>query len=514
MEELRVASLFCGCGGTDVGLLGGFTFLDKTYSANPFRLVYANDIESSACRIFEENFGFVPDSRDIRKISSKDIPEIDVLTGGFPCQSFSIVAQNPKRLGYKDERGMLFFEMCRILREKQPKCFIAENVKGLLSANKGEAFPLIISEFEKSGYRVTHKLVNAADFGVPQRRERVIIVGIRNDIKREFVFPEPSVSDESQQATLGMVIDNVVDEKYFFSEKAVKGMMAAKREMNKGRVQNLNKPCNTVGSHLAKVSLNSTDPVLLVNGRYRRFTPREVARIQSFPESFVLLESESAQYRALGNAIAPVMFWHIAKAVSALLKSKQKVKNASEDLLLLPDEISYEYKELDINNDLRDDRIIKTEFRPAVAIATAKKVYANCLAIPSSRYRSFYNGNFTSISVGLNPDDAIDFINRVGTSIKYVLVHYHTQKSVCLRKTKGVPRLVLGSACEENVFATFKSHGKKINDISLLFDLEETSLEADYAMIKPILPKKSGSSERYLPYPFYLDESMVKRKER
>ena len=319
MENLKVASLFCGCGGTDVGLLGGFDFLGDNYAQNPMEIVYANDIEESACRIFEENFGVIPDRRDIRTVPASEIPEIDVLTGGFPCQSFSIVAQNPKRLGYKDERGMLFFEMCRILRDKQPKCFIAENVKGLLSANKGEAFPLIISEFEKSGYQVTHKLINAAAFGVPQKRERVIIVGIRNDLGFKYEFPS-DVFAEDEYAVLGSVVENRVDEKYFFSEKAVQGMRAAKRDMNKGRAQDLNKPCNTVGSHLAKVSLNSTDPVLLDGGRYRRFTPREVARIQSFPESFKLIGVEGAQYRALGNAIPPVMFWYVSHQLCKLLK--------------------------------------------------------------------------------------------------------------------------------------------------------------------------------------------------
>ena len=319
MASLKVASLFCGCGGTDVGLLGGFDFLGDNYAKNPMEIVYANDIEESACCIFEENFGVIPDRRDIRTVPASEIPEIDVLTGGFPCQSFSIVAQNPKRLGYKDERGMLFFEMCRILREKQPKCFIAENVKGLLSANKGEAFPLIISEFEKSGYQVTHKLLNAAAFGVPQKRERVIIVGIRNDLGFKYEFPN-DVLAEDEYAVLGSVVENRVDEKYFFSEKAVQGMRAAKRDMNKGRAQDLNKPCNTVGSHLAKVSLNSTDPVLLDGGRYRRFTPREVARIQSFPESFKLIGVEGAQYRALGNAIPPVMFWYVSHQLCKLLK--------------------------------------------------------------------------------------------------------------------------------------------------------------------------------------------------
>ena len=323
MENLKVASLFCGWGGTDVGLLGGFDFLGDNYAKNPMKIVYANDIEESACRIFEENFGVIPDRRDIRTVPASEIPEIDVLTGGFPCQSFSIVAQNPKRLGYKDERGMLFFEMCRILREKQPKCFIAENVKGLLSANKGEAFPLIISEFEKSGYQVTHKLINAAAFGVPQKRERVIIVGIRNDLGFKYKFLD-DVFVEDEYAVLGSVVENQVDEKYFFSEKAVQGMRAAKRDMNKGRAQDLNKPCNTVGSHLAKVSLNSTDPVLLDCGRYRRFTPREVARIQSFPESFKLIGVESAQYRALGNAIPPVMFWHVAHQLCELLRENNQ----------------------------------------------------------------------------------------------------------------------------------------------------------------------------------------------
>ncbi len=323
MASLKVASLFCGCGGTDVGLLGGFDFLGDNYAKNPMEIVYANDIEESACRIFEENFGVIPDRRDIRTVPASEIPEIDVLTGGFPCQSFSIVAQNPKRLGYKDERGMLFFEMCRILRKKHPKCFIAENVKGLLSANKGEAFPLIISEFEKSGYQVTHKLINAAAFGVPQKRERVIIVGIRNDLGFKYEFPD-DVLAEDDYAVLGDVVENQVDEKYFFSEKAVQGMRAAKRDMNKGRAQDLNKPCNTVGSHLAKVSLNSTDPVLLDDGRYRRFTPREVARIQSFPESFKLIGVEGAQYRALGNAIPPVMFWYVAHQLCELLRENNQ----------------------------------------------------------------------------------------------------------------------------------------------------------------------------------------------
>ncbi|MEG1143845.1 MAG: DNA (cytosine-5-)-methyltransferase [Clostridium sp.] len=319
MEKLKVASLFCGCGGTDVGLLGGFDFFGKTYNTNNMEIVYANDIDDNACRIFEENFGIKPDNRDIREVTSEELPDFDILTGGFPCQSFSIVAQNPKRLGVKDERGRLFFEMCRILKNKQPKCFIAENVKGLLTANKRSAFPLILEEFQNSGYDVQYQILNSAEYGVPQKRERVIIVGFRKDLNINFKFPEVIINIEERYKPLSMVIEAQVDQKYFFSERAVAGMMKNRESMNKGRAQDITKPCNTVGAHLAKVSLNSTDPVLMENGCYRRFTPREVARIQSFPESFKLVGSEAAQYRALGNAIPPVMFWHVADAVSEKL---------------------------------------------------------------------------------------------------------------------------------------------------------------------------------------------------
>ena len=323
MGRLKVASLFCGCGGTDVGVQGNFDYLGKYYASNNTEIVYANDIEKTACTIFEKNFGLMPDCRDIREVKSEELPEFDILTGGFPCQSFSIVAQNPKRLGIKDEKGMLFFEMCRILRERQPKCFIAENVKGLLTANKREAFPLIVKEFENSGYDIFHKVIRAVEYGVPQKRERVIIVGFRKDLKIAFTFPDTVLTDERDYVPLKTIIETTVAEKYYFSEKAVAGMMRNRDSMNKGRAQNPDEPCNTVGAHLAKVSLNSTDPVLMDGNRYRRFTPREVARIQSFPETFELLESESAQYKALGNAIPPVMLWYIMKSVKEHLDEAQ-----------------------------------------------------------------------------------------------------------------------------------------------------------------------------------------------
>lgn len=332
-SKLRVASLFCGCGGMDLGIQGGFNFLGKTYEALPFEVVYAVDNDLYATRIYNSNFSHKCELKDVRDIIPEHVPDHDILLGGFPCQSFSISAQNPPRLGYKDDRGKLFFEMVKVLKEKQPRFFIGENVKGLLSANKGKAFPMIVKEFEKAGYHIHFKLLNASEFGVPQKRERVFIVGFRDfDDYFNFRFPQPNTLNGSK-VKLKQVIDIKADkdDKWFFSQKAVDGMLRVKDKMNKGRVQDLEQPCNTISSHLAKVSLNGTDPVLMVGERYRRFTPREAANIQTFPTTFKLESvSENRQYRAIGNAVPPVLMWNVANALtnSCSIEKSKNTENA------------------------------------------------------------------------------------------------------------------------------------------------------------------------------------------
>ena len=121
----------------------------------------------------EKLFEIKPDNRDIQSVKSEEIPDFDILTGGFPCQTFSIIAQNPLRLWIKDARGKLFIEMSRVLKEKKTKCFIAENVKAIITANNRRAFPLIISEFENSGYKIKYTVLNSANYGVPQKKENV-----------------------------------------------------------------------------------------------------------------------------------------------------------------------------------------------------------------------------------------------------------------------------------------------------------------------------------------------------
>lgn len=336
MERIRVVSYFCGCGGMDLGLSGGFSYLGKKYGRLPFDIVYALDNDPYCTKIYNANFKHKCVVKDVKDINIDNLPDFDLLIGGFPCQSFSISAQNPPRLGYKDERGMLFFEMVKVLKARRPRFFIAENVKGLLSANRGKAFPMIIDEFENAGYNVKYKIVNAVEYGVPQKRERIIIVGFREEEDyKNFYFPPTLTHKIALKEVIDADANN--DEKWFFSQKAVEGMMRVRDKMNKGRVQDISQPCNTISSHLAKVSLNSTDPVLETNNRFRRFTPLEAARIQSFPDDFRFDSvSDIRKYKAIGNAVPPVMMWYISKSLTDCIGSCLQEDNEDANLNFEP----------------------------------------------------------------------------------------------------------------------------------------------------------------------------------
>lgn len=316
----KVVSLFCGCGGADCGILGGFNFNGKYYERLPYEIVYAIDINKKAVATHKANFK--TDNlvcKDICETESAEIPDHNILVGGFPCQSFSTV--NPTKDPF-DERANLYKQMARIAKDKQPEICIAENVKGLMTLHGGEILRRVRAAFDEAGYDTYYRLINAADYGVPQRRERMIMVCVRKDLQKEYNFPEKT--NEGNWVPLSAAVPKLAieEQKYYFSERAVQGMKNAKNNMKRGLAQSLDAPCLTVTSHLAKVSLNSRDPVLLVDSDkeiYRRFTPREAARIQSFPDTFIFEGTEADAYRQIGNAIPPVMFWHIAKAVSDLL---------------------------------------------------------------------------------------------------------------------------------------------------------------------------------------------------
>lgn len=314
---------------------GGFNFLGKNYGDLGYEIVWANDILPFAVETYKKNIGPHIVEGDITKIKSSEIPEHDLLVGGFPCQSFSIVGE---RGGFNDPRGKLYREMLRVLKEKNPSVFIGENVKGLVSIHGGEAIKQIVSDFSEVGYDVSYRVLNASVFGVPQKRERVFIIGVRRDKSLPFFFPEAT----GEIVPLSAVAEKheLVDEKYYFSKRALDGLKKANKAFNKGRAQDLAMPCNTVSTHLAKVSLNGTDPVLLVKaGSYRRLTPAEAARIQSFPDNFSFEGSDAKKYIQIGNAIPPVLMWHVAKAVKEqifddrpILKIKKERNNVEHTL--------------------------------------------------------------------------------------------------------------------------------------------------------------------------------------
>ena len=318
---LKVVSLFAGCGGCDRGMIGGFTFNNRFYEKLPYELVYVTDINQKALNTHKLNFSEANTvCADICEVSSDKIPDHDVLIGGFPCQSFSTV--NPTKDPF-DDRANLYKQMARIAKDKQPKAFIAENVKGLMTLHKGSIFRRVREAFEDAGYALSYKLINAANYGVPQKRERVILVGIRKDLGKIFEFPKETTANNWVPLSVAVPELAISEKKYYFSEKAVQGMKNAKNNMKRGLWQRLDEPCLTVTSHLAKVSINSRDPVLLVdpeNELYRRFTPREAARIQSFPDDFEFAGSEGDAYRQIGNAVPPVLFWHISRQLEKYLK--------------------------------------------------------------------------------------------------------------------------------------------------------------------------------------------------
>ena len=324
-DNLKVCSLFSGCGGLDLGFDGGFEFLGKKYPKNKFEIVFANDIEPKACETFEKNFGVTPhcgDIREILKYETNKIPDCDVVTGGFPCQDFSMAG---KRRGFNSERGLLYKSMKRVIELKKPKFFLAENVKGLM--NLGGALETIKSDFASlpTPYIVTHNLFNAAYYGVPQRRERVLIFGVRDDIyakQGDYKWPNPHLS-QNNWVTSKKALDDLL---------TINKSLSHQNEYSKAR----NYGAHAQGNKAIKGSLPSVTIRAEHHGNIefhyserRRLTVRECARIQSFPDSFDFVGAASNIYKQIGNAVPPVLAWHVARSIQDYLNGKQK-KGSSE----------------------------------------------------------------------------------------------------------------------------------------------------------------------------------------
>ncbi|MBD3329354.1 DNA (cytosine-5-)-methyltransferase [Candidatus Dojkabacteria bacterium] len=319
--KFKVISLFSGCGGLDLGFMGGFSYMGNKYNELPFEVVYANDIDEQACETYEHNLGHKIECKDFREVlEAKKLPDADVVLGGFPCQDFSVAG---KRRGLEAKRGQLYKSMIEAVEQVQPKVFIAENVKGLLNIGKGEVIKIMEEDFAKVGYTIYINLFHTADYGVPQTRERVIIAGIRNDIDKKYSPPEPTHTDPLQKGFLDKEKKNWVTAKDVLSdlEEAKEGDMEnhywSKAKRYPGTQGNNNikpdRPAPTMrAEHHGNIEFHYSGE--------RRLSAREAARIQSFPDDFVFLRSTSRAYKQIGNAVPPVFGWHVAQSVRKVLE--------------------------------------------------------------------------------------------------------------------------------------------------------------------------------------------------
>lgn len=311
-----------------------FTFIDLFAGIGGIRIpfqelggkcVFSSEWDNFAQKTYRVNFGELP-AGDITKIKTADIPNFDILLAGFPCQPFS---QAGLKKGFSDTRGTLFFEIERILKDKRPKAFLLENVKQLQGHDKGNTLKVILEHLYKLNYAVDYKVLRAADFGVPQNRERLYIVGFDRNIFQlpeqfSFNYPKPTY----QKTKLGNILENNVDEKYTISDKLYQGHLRRKQEhLNKGNgfgfsLFNENSPyTNTISARYYKDG--SEILIEQIGKNPRKLTPRECARLQGFPECFIIPVSDTQAYKQFGNSVAVPVIRAIAQNIVSFLKNRK-----------------------------------------------------------------------------------------------------------------------------------------------------------------------------------------------
>lgn len=298
--------LFAGIGGTRIAFerIGG-------------KCIFSSEWDKYAQDTYEANFGKRPKG-DITKIPSSEIPDHDILLAGFPCQPFSIIGNGE---GFADIRGTMFFEIERILRDKRPKAFLLENVKRLVSHDKHRTLKVILNRLEGLGYFVHWKVLNALDFGLPQKRERVIIIGFNKNY--EFEFPKKKLPMTPLRDVLED--DSRVERKYFVSKKIAKKRLEKIGGKNspKPAIWHENKSGNiSILPHSCALRSGASYNYLLVNG-IRRFTPKETLRLQGFPEDFEIVVSGAQLKKQTGNAVPTPMIEKVGqKMIEAIRKGK------------------------------------------------------------------------------------------------------------------------------------------------------------------------------------------------
>lgn len=301
---MNIVSLFAGAGGLDLGFIKA-----------GHKVIWANDNYHDAVETYKLNIGNHIICKDIEDVKNENIPNHNVLIGGFPCQGFSVANMGRDT---SDERNTLYLQLLRVLDFHKPEYFLAENVKGILSLAKGEVFKMIIKDFESCGYSVSYRLVNSADYGVPQKRQRVIIFGVRNDLDKKLYFPEPTHSKKHLEdglkpwVSIGSVLSKIPDpdscdhnlENHTYSKFKLKfnGYLG-------NRKIDPDQPAPTV---TARGDSKGGVVVLHHPSNERRMSARELASTQSFPLNFKFFGTQSSVYRQIGNAVPPGLAYHLA----------------------------------------------------------------------------------------------------------------------------------------------------------------------------------------------------------
>jgi DNA (cytosine-5)-methyltransferase 1 len=310
---LTVLELFCGGG---LGAVG--------FKAAGYAIVKALDFDKNAVAAYRHNFGNHVEQADINSVDIGSLPNTDIIFGGPPCQDYSLAGNGD---GEEGERGKLVFRYLDIIAEKKPKAFVFENVKGLITKKHRHTFDALLTKFSELGYKVSWQLVMAWDYGIAQKRERVFIVGVQQDLGIKFEFPQPLEGDYRTRVLRNVIGDlpepypnhNPEDKLPMYIQNVVDG----KTTTNFGAgipANDGSKPANTF---LATYRSKCPTEITNIGGNNRRFTVREALRIQSVPDSYVLPDtiSLSAQYRIVGNGIASRVAWYIGKALAEQLNA-------------------------------------------------------------------------------------------------------------------------------------------------------------------------------------------------
>ncbi|TXI98943.1 MAG: DNA cytosine methyltransferase [Neisseriales bacterium] len=303
----KAIDLFAGIGGIRLGFEQAFQ--------NNIKFVFTSEINKYSIQTYQENFKDKEINFDITKVPESDIPIHDILLAGFPCQAFSIAGL---RKGFEDIRGTLFFDVARIIKYHMPKVIFLENVKGLVNHNKGNTFQVILSTLKDLGYHIHYKILNAKDFGVPQNRERIYIVGFKDFV--DFSFPEPLKTETK----LGSILESNVDPKYTISDRLWDGHQRRKETHKKkgnGFGYSLFNHESVYTSTISARYYKDGSEILISqeNNNPRKITPRESARLQGFPDSFIIPVSDLQAYKQFGNTVCVPVIKAIANEICKLL---------------------------------------------------------------------------------------------------------------------------------------------------------------------------------------------------